>query len=235
MSLNACSLKYISLFRQLPSDANVKAACRIRLRRCCYLLYQLRSYVNINIISNTDAKLFSTSHQPDSGVSGSAALAKISVAILYTSFVLLQFEGQIVTPRMRDAIVLWQHHLKLRSNQVNSVKDPATTYLVIHDHMSCLANWRDLISQYLTFPTLISRCIGIRNQNHKVSRYHAVMAQASNTFQCDMDTEPLERYRKGRYHPTHLGDRFKDGRYEIMHKLGWGASQLSGLQGICCT
>ena len=124
---------------------------------------------------------------------------------------------------MRDAIDLWQHHLELRSNQVNSVRDSVTAYPVIHDHMSCLANWRNLISQRLTFPTFISRCIGIRNQNHKVSRYHAVIAQANNDFHCDMDAEPLERYRKGGYHPTHLGDRFKDGRYRILHKLGWGA------------
>lgn len=39
---------------------------------------------------------------------------------------------------------------------------------------------------------------------------------------CDVDAEPLERYRKGGYHPTHLGDIFKDGRYKVMHKLGWG-------------
>ena len=41
-------------------------------------------------------------------------------------------------------------------------------------------------------------------------------------YYCDADAEPLERYRKGGYHPTHLGDVFKDGRYKIMHKLGWG-------------
>ena len=124
---------------------------------------------------------------------------------------------------MRYAIVLWQHHLELRSNQVNSVRDLATTYPVIHDHMSCLAHWHDLISQHLTSPTLILRCIGIRNQNHKVSRYHAVMAQANNAFHCDVDAEPLEQYRKGGYYLTHLGDRFKGGRYRILHKLGWGA------------
>ncbi|KAI4227925.1 MAG: hypothetical protein LQ349_006631 [Xanthoria aureola] len=41
-------------------------------------------------------------------------------------------------------------------------------------------------------------------------------------YSCNVDAEPLERYRKGGYHPTHLGDVFKDGRYKIMHKLGWG-------------
>ena len=55
------------------------------------------------------------------------------------------------------------------------------------------------------------------------SRYHAVMAQANHAFYCDVDAESLERFWDGGYHPTHLGDLFKDGRYKIIHKLGWGA------------
>lgn len=39
---------------------------------------------------------------------------------------------------------------------------------------------------------------------------------------CSILAEPLTRYRFGGYHPVHLGDRFKDGRYEIIHKLGDG-------------
>lgn len=40
---------------------------------------------------------------------------------------------------------------------------------------------------------------------------------------CDIeDAEPLTRYRQGGYHPTHIGDVLKDGRYKITHKLGWG-------------
>jgi serine/threonine-protein kinase SRPK3 len=38
---------------------------------------------------------------------------------------------------------------------------------------------------------------------------------------CGLDAEPLHRYRLGGYHPIFLGDLFKDGRYEVMHKLGW--------------
>ncbi|TGJ82074.1 hypothetical protein E0Z10_g6685 [Xylaria hypoxylon] len=34
--------------------------------------------------------------------------------------------------------------------------------------------------------------------------------------------EPLHLYRPGGYHPVKLGDRLKDGRYKIFHKLGWG-------------
>ncbi|KAK2603198.1 hypothetical protein N8I77_009672 [Diaporthe amygdali] len=36
------------------------------------------------------------------------------------------------------------------------------------------------------------------------------------------DQEGLAGYRPGGYHPVSLGDRFKDGRYLIRHKLGWG-------------
>ncbi|KAK0391163.1 hypothetical protein NLU13_0664 [Sarocladium strictum] len=34
--------------------------------------------------------------------------------------------------------------------------------------------------------------------------------------------EKVSRYRPGGYHPVCLGDRFKEGRYRIAHKLGWG-------------
>ncbi|CCE27258.1 related to dis1-suppressing protein kinase dsk1 [Claviceps purpurea 20.1] len=37
-----------------------------------------------------------------------------------------------------------------------------------------------------------------------------------------IDAEPLYRYRPGGYHPIALGDVLKDGRYKILHKLGWG-------------
>lgn len=34
--------------------------------------------------------------------------------------------------------------------------------------------------------------------------------------------EKLSRYKPGGYHPVHLGDLFKDGRYKIINKLGFG-------------
>ncbi|KAI4219505.1 MAG: hypothetical protein L6R36_008281 [Xanthoria steineri] len=34
--------------------------------------------------------------------------------------------------------------------------------------------------------------------------------------------EKAERYRIGGYHPTHIGDTYKEGRYKILHKLGYG-------------
>lgn len=32
----------------------------------------------------------------------------------------------------------------------------------------------------------------------------------------------LSRYQPGGYHPVTLGDIFKDGRYKVHYKLGWG-------------
>jgi hypothetical protein len=43
-----------------------------------------------------------------------------------------------------------------------------------------------------------------------------------STHVCDIDTEPLHRYHRGGYHPVHLGDSLSNGRYKVLHKLGWG-------------
>lgn len=34
--------------------------------------------------------------------------------------------------------------------------------------------------------------------------------------------EKLSRYQPGGYQPVHLGDTFHEGRYKVVHKLGWG-------------
>lgn len=34
--------------------------------------------------------------------------------------------------------------------------------------------------------------------------------------------ESLVRYKPGGFHPVNLGDTFRDGRYTIRHKLGYG-------------
>jgi serine/threonine-protein kinase SRPK3 len=41
-------------------------------------------------------------------------------------------------------------------------------------------------------------------------------------YHCHVDAEPLYRYQPGGYHPLSLGDVLKDGRYKVVHKLGWG-------------
>lgn len=41
-------------------------------------------------------------------------------------------------------------------------------------------------------------------------------------YNCDSPAEDLARYHVGGYHPVRLHDRFKDGRYEVSNKLGFG-------------
>lgn len=43
------------------------------------------------------------------------------------------------------------------------------------------------------------------------------------THDCGIDAEPLYRYEPGGYHPVELGDILKDGRYKVLHKLGWSS------------
>jgi serine/threonine protein kinase len=42
-------------------------------------------------------------------------------------------------------------------------------------------------------------------------------------YQWQEGAEDLETYYANGYHPTHLGDRYHDGRYEVVHKLGFGS------------
>jgi hypothetical protein len=50
----------------------------------------------------------------------------------------------------------------------------------------------------------------------------SISGMTHRTYQCDIDAEPLHRYRFGGYHPVKLGDLFQNGRYKIIHKAGWG-------------
>lgn len=51
-------------------------------------------------------------------------------------------------------------------------------------------------------------------------RLFSQMRQA--IYKCDVDAEPIDRYRPGGYHPIELGQVLKNGRYKILHKIGWG-------------
>ena len=45
---------------------------------------------------------------------------------------------------------------------------------------------------------------------------------AALRFVKEVWSEKVERYRVGGYHITHIGDTHKEGRYKILHKLGYG-------------
>ncbi|KAJ5507473.1 kinase domain-containing protein [Penicillium freii] len=49
------------------------------------------------------------------------------------------------------------------------------------------------------------------------------ISSPSPTYQWQEGVEDLDGYCPGGYHPTHIGDRFFDGRYEIVHKLDHGS------------
>lgn len=75
------------------------------------------------------------------------------------------------------------------------------------------------------------RAIRYRTQKSKLSKpsrrfFSSTFAKLSQMDQllytCDVDAEPLYRYRRGGYHPVYLGDVMNGGRYQILHKLGWG-------------
>jgi serine/threonine-protein kinase SRPK3 len=42
-------------------------------------------------------------------------------------------------------------------------------------------------------------------------------------YNTGVPAEDLEKYGPGGFHPVRLNDRLKDGRYEILNKLGFGA------------
>ncbi len=47
-------------------------------------------------------------------------------------------------------------------------------------------------------------------------------ASASAASASSSDVEDAEDYRRGGYHPCKVGDSFKQGRYLVVKKLGWG-------------
>ena len=80
-----------------------------------------------------------------------------------------------------------------------------------------------------TFPWI--RAVRYSTQKSKLSKpsrrfVTSTFAKSSQIDQllytCDVDAEPLYRYRRGGYHPVCLGDVMNGGRYQILHKLGWG-------------
>jgi len=48
-------------------------------------------------------------------------------------------------------------------------------------------------------------------------------AYPQSMYQWQEGVENLENYRSGGYHPTHIGDQYRNGRYEVVHKLGYGS------------
>lgn len=70
-------------------------------------------------------------------------------------------------------------------------------------------------------PTLVCLTIS-RGVSNSSASYAGPLTTGPFAHSCDVDAEPLHRYKRGGYHPIHLGDCLNQGRYRILHKLGWG-------------
>lgn len=47
-------------------------------------------------------------------------------------------------------------------------------------------------------------------------------APSSRIYECKVEAEEPNNYQRGVYFPVELGNVFKNGRYRVVHKLGWG-------------
>ncbi|KAJ9086733.1 serine/threonine protein kinase, CMGC, variant 2 [Entomophthora muscae] len=68
---------------------------------------------------------------------------------------------------------------------------------------------------------------GSKKSNSSVKRtssYDSLKEPRPDDFESieSLDEEDLSDYRKGGYHHVQVGDLFKDGRYRVLRKLGWG-------------
>lgn len=85
---------------------------------------------------------------------------------------------------------------------------------------------RDTIQSKLTSPDLQSASPSPRPVAIPAARRHAATNISAESFYPKFTVvfphEPLECYVPGGFHPVSLGDTFKDGRYTIRHKLGYG-------------
>lgn len=73
-----------------------------------------------------------------------------------------------------------------------------------------------------SFRQLLSRkqpFILSRNQLVRMSTRHPL---SERLYECSVESEDPDDYHRGRYFPVKLGDTFENGRYRVIHKLGWG-------------
>lgn len=58
-------------------------------------------------------------------------------------------------------------------------------------------------------------------------KHYSIPSMFRPSHTCDIDAEPLHRYRPGGYHPILLGDFFKNQRYRVIQKIGWGGNSTT--------
>ncbi|KAI8626873.1 kinase-like domain-containing protein [Xylariaceae sp. FL1651] len=58
-------------------------------------------------------------------------------------------------------------------------------------------------------------------------KHYSIPSMFRPSHTCDIDAEPFHRYRPGGYHPILLGDLFKNQRYKVIQKIGWGGNSTT--------
>lgn len=71
---------------------------------------------------------------------------------------------------------------------------------------------------------IVCRCSGSTNPDSPGSRLSSTSSVRTGDEPAEHsgDEEDLEDYCKGGYHPVQVGEHFKNGRYTVVQKLGWG-------------
>jgi serine/threonine-protein kinase SRPK3 len=72
----------------------------------------------------------------------------------------------------------------------------------------------------VTHPETGSMQLSTASEGEQLSTSFAASSASGSVMTEDEEDE--EDYVKGGYHPVHVGDKFSDGRYLIVRKLGWG-------------
>lgn len=92
-------------------------------------------------------------------------------------------------------------------------------------HFSCI----HLATPHARFCDPTRRSFSTRNSSPIVSEGTSAAMVPFGVYNFIEDIEPLERYVAGGYYPVRIGDKFCSSRYEIVYKLGYGASSTTWL------
>lgn len=73
-----------------------------------------------------------------------------------------------------------------------------------------------------TFPSSAFACGRVRAASTMTTPAQPSHASVEEIYFPEDDVEYLEQYRAGGYHPTFIDNSFQEGRYNVVHKLGYG-------------
>ena len=63
-----------------------------------------------------------------------------------------------------------------------------------------------------------------RSNRENLKRKRSMSSRSTSMFEESEEEEEEDPndYKKGGYHPVQVGELYKDGRYKVIRKLGWG-------------